>query len=1040
MTVLTLDAANHPKLRLRMAFLLLTLTAALAPCGCAAPAAQPRTVPGAGAAPRADNEAAEMAGRRATAGLPAIPNDRYREAFLHRWRAAAPHAAAATAAAAAAGSWTARGASNVAGRTQVTVVSSDGQSLLVGTAGGNIFGGSPQAGWQPRADSLNLGSSSYGVHLLLVTPGSPEVWLAAGYFNGIQVSTDGGASWSTPAGLPALGEIFRMVHDGGNPSTVYLLAEVSESQAQLFRSADGGQTFTGMATLPVTDTLFGIAGLDLWTSRTASGPLYVMLQRGQLLVSADQGATFSPLGAAGPGNSNMVVLGGSEAGSPTLYAMAGQTFQNWVLYASEDGGKTWAERYQVGTTFFSGNSGLGTSMSNPSLVLFGGIFAFRSTNGGRTFEKLPFDYTDHPETQLHIDIDGLQTAQWQGRETLFINTDGGGYMSTDGGATLQNITLQDFPDPQYYSVFTSPSNPYLMVVGAQDQGYQASIPGSPTLAFDQIFGGDCGGFASSTGDFKNVFVTTVGQLGFMPDPTKAATTGIFTAWPPFTSRAFFPAITADPADSTGVFAAGDHIWHVQHADQQYGQTQTQLPQDFSAGNGDYIASLAISPANPSYWYAITDHGVLWSSHDQGATWTSSAAAGAMFGTAVLPSASDPLTCYAGGIYGANGVYQTTDGGATWNALSNGLTSVAVEGLGFDGPATQNLYAATDDGPFAYDAAGGAWTSLLGAGNGAPLTRYMAVEGLPAAGIVRFATYGRGVWDYSPTGSSQPPPPPPPPPVPTVCTAGPNTLCLVGGRFQVQATWQNQFNDTDGQALAIPRTDESGFLGFTDPTNVELIVKILNLNGVYKVFYGELTDLHFTLTVSDTLTGTVKIYTNTPGDCGAIDEVGFPVGNALRAALAASGRSAPAASARVTAPAAMAAMTPRDAAAPLATLAQPAAVATGACRPGSGTLCLMNRRFALSMQWSNPGNATSGAGGAVPLTGDLTGAFFFTDSADLELVVKVLDLGDRIAVFYGTLSDLEYTLTVTDTRSGAVKSYHNAAGNYCGGLDNSAFTP
>jgi hypothetical protein len=277
----------------------------------------------------------------------------------------------------------------------------------------------------------------------------------------------------------------------------------------------------------------------------------------------------------------------------------------------------------------------------------------------------------------------------------------------------------------------------------------------------------------------------------------------------------------------------------------------------------------------------------------------------------------------------------------------------------------------------------------------------------------------------------------------VCTAGPNTLCLVAGRFQVQATWQNQFNSTSGQSLAIPRTDESGFLGFTDPTNVELIVKILDLNGVYKVFYGELTDLHFTLTVSDTLTGTVKTYTNTPGDCGAIDEVGFPQSLSLRTAPAASGRTTPAAPAPVTAPAAMAemaAVTPRDVAAPLPTLAHPAAVATGACRPGSGTLCLMNRRFALSMQWSNPGNATSGAGGAVPLTGDLTGAFFFTDSADLELVVKVLDLGDRIAVFYGTLSDLEYTLTVTDTRSGEVKSYHNAAGNYCGGLDNSAFTP
>jgi hypothetical protein len=74
---------------------------------------------------------------------------------------------------------------------------------------------------------------------------------------------------------------------------------------------------------------------------------------------------------------------------------------------------------------------------------------------------------------------------------------------------------------------------------------------------------------------------------------------------------------------------------------------------------------------------------------------------------------------------------------------------------------------------------------------------------------------------------------------------------------------------------------------------------------------------------------------------------------------------------------------------------------------------------------------------VPIS-DLTGAFFFADPSDLEVVAKVIDFGDRIAVYYGTLSDLEYDLTVTDTESGVQKVYHNPAGTYCGGLDNTAF--
>jgi hypothetical protein len=67
--------------------------------------------------------------------------------------------------------------------------------------------------------------------------------------------------------------------------------------------------------------------------------------------------------------------------------------------------------------------------------------------------------------------------------------------------------------------------------------------------------------------------------------------------------------------------------------------------------------------------------------------------------------------------------------------------------------------------------------------------------------------------------------------------------------------------------------------------------------------------------------------------------------------------------------------------------------------------------------------------------DLTGAFGFTDPANLELLVKTLDFGDRVLVIYGALSNLEYSLRVTDTISGRSKTYDNPAGRYCGGLDN-----
>ena len=54
------------------------------------------------------------------------------------------------------------------------------------------------------------------------------------------------------------------------------------------------------------------------------------------------------------------------------------------------------------------------------------------------------------------------------------------------------------------------------------------------------------------------------------------------------------------------------------------------------------------------------------------------------------------------------------------------------------------------------------------------------------------------------------------------------------------------------------------------------------------------------------------------------------------------------------------------------------------------------------------------------------------------MVKILEQGDRVDFFYGTLSDLQYTIHVTDTRTGTVKTYRNEAGRFCGGLEVDAF--
>jgi peptidyl-Asp metalloendopeptidase len=231
-----------------------------------------------------------------------------------------------------------------------------------------------------------------------------------------------------------------------------------------------------------------------------------------------------------------------------------------------------------------------------------------------------------------------------------------------------------------------------------------------------------------------------------------------------------------------------------------------------------------------------------------------------------------------------------------------------------------------------------------------------------------------------------------------CKPGPETLCLLGRRFRVEAEWENQFDGSQGRARAVPRSEAAGFFTFGDAKNLELMVKMLDFGSEVKLFYGQLTNLRFTLRVTDTATGIVKVYGNGPNDCGAIDQDGF-----------------------------------KSAGSPF-----PAARATGgSCRGARDVLCLGNGRFQVKVDWRNPGDGSGGKAGAVALSA-VTGAFYFTEPGNLELLAKVVDYGDRIDFFYGSLSNLEYTVIVTDTRTGAVKTYRNAAGTFCGGFDAHAF--
>jgi hypothetical protein len=104
------------------------------------------------------------------------------------------------------------------------------------------------------------------------------------------------------------------------------------------------------------------------------------------------------------------------------------------------------------------------------------------------------------------------------------------------------------------------------------------------------------------------------------------------------------------------------------------------------------------------------------------------------------------------------------------------------------------------------------------------------------------------------------------------------------------------------------------------------------------------------------------------------------------------------------------------------------------------LCLRDGRFRAEVTWRAPATGQSGTGTPIPRTSD-TGAFWFFDPSNYELIVKVLDgtgINGHFWVFYGSLTDVEFDLTVIDTTTGKQRTYHNPAGTMASRSDTEAF--
>jgi len=644
--------------------------------------------------------------------------------------------------------WSEVGSRNQAGRMHVTVIAPDGQSLYAGSSLGGVWHGTLDGhDWTPLGDNIYGGA-----HFLAVVagavPGGPDVVLRATEDGLMHVTRDFGATWTPPAGVANVTEVRRMLTRADGSGTIFVVARYTETLGGqkwgLYRSTDAAASFQRVLVI-------GTAAGDAWISRTGASSLWV-LTGNKLRVSINEGNSFTDV-ASLPVTTTAGELAGSEAGAPRFWA-ALDVGGTRTLYRSDNAGLNWTSVGAMGD-YWTGS--LNASIVNVDLVAYGGVECFRSTNAGASFAKVNnwYDYYGNVANKLHADIPGIDVLpDGAGGELWYIDTDGGLFRSTNGLASVSNLSLDGLRVSQYYTTHTSLANPLHVVAGAQDQGYQrasvaSSDPGGTLLDFTQVISGDYG--HATSGDGTHAFVYSV-YPGFVLVHKGENNPVLYQLdFPAAENYSWLPFILADPLDNKRFFFCASRLYRYVKTGPTTWVSSQWSTQNFAANGGEHLSALAYSPLDKQRMYGVTNYGRFFRSSDQGITWAQGTGSGPgpqyLSGQAIVASNQDVNTAYVGGSgYSNPAAWRTTDGGVTWQPWSDGLPATLVYCLAQAQDGSGALFAGTERGCFRRDPAAAAWVDITS--NEAPITVYWSAESVPSSNVIRFGTYGRGIWDYS----------------------------------------------------------------------------------------------------------------------------------------------------------------------------------------------------------------------------------------------------------------------------------------------------
>ncbi len=605
-----------------------------------------------------------------------------------------------------------------------------------------IYAGAPSGGfwrssdggqtWETTTDYL----TALGVSSILIDPNNPNIiYIGSGdgdgtdtYSLGVLKSFDGGDTWQ-PTGLnwqtTQSRQISKLLMHPDDPQTL-----VAATSAGIYKTTDGGDHWTQSR-----------AGIFKDIEFKPGEPSIVYAANRIFLVSVDGGESFSAISGGLPGVPavSRFAIAVTPANPEIVYLLAGNNDNNGLLgvYRSTDSGSTFTlqadEPNLLGWAQDGTDSGgqswydlaIAVSPENSDIIFSGGVNIWKSTNGGLTWEINTHWVINSPQEYSHADIHSLD---FYGTD-LYAGTDGGVFFTEDFGDHWRDLS-EGLQITQFYRLSGYAGNDSLIFAGAQDNGNNRYRDGG----WSHVLGGD--GMESIIDYSNSDIVYASWQRGGINKSTDGGDNFTFITSDITETGRWVTPFVMHPENPQTLYAGFSSLWKTTNG----GDTWEAIF-DF----GKQQSALAISSANPNYIYSAGINAVH-KSTDGGTTWENitTGLPAAVF-TYIAISSDDPQKVWItlSGFFAGEKVYQSNDGGENWMNISGSLPNLPINCIVHQNAPYNPLYIGTDIGVYYRNDQLDDWQPFI---NRLPNVIISELEIHDAAGKIRAATYGRGLWE------------------------------------------------------------------------------------------------------------------------------------------------------------------------------------------------------------------------------------------------------------------------------------------------------